>query len=734
MTEHLVIVESSSKSKTIQKYLSQSKIAQKIGKFKVVASLGHIVDLPTKGLGINTDTWELTYEPLDKKKKLISDLRKLAKEAKKVYIASDPDREGEAIAWHLKNTLHIKNGTRITFHEITPKAIEDALLAPRDLDQSLIDAQESRRALDRIVGYQVSPLLWHRFATGSLSAGRVQSVVLSEIVKRYQEYEKHIPKPYWNLEAIFELYKTALDTKLYNKKEQTIYTFTNKDDVYSMLKELKHPVEWEFKFEKKNAKTNPSAPYTTSALQQEAYEKYGIPAKQTMSYAQNLYEKGYITYMRTDSVHLSADAKESIHEYIMDVFGENAVFDRNFKSKVANAQEAHECIRPSDFTITRDAIIEDDFKPGHFKIYDLIWRKAVASQMQPAEYIQYQFKIVNPRSIYKNYEFRGKVSFLNTLGYLEIWQPQQKVQHTDIEKWDKLLNQSTFPIKLLTAQGKGDISKADGLYNEPHVIQWMEKEGIGRPSTYSTILEKLFDKGYITKGNSPVKTISVEHYLYDKGNISQQEEILQIGGKDKDKFIPSSLGERVIEYIQHVLPSILDKTFTANMEENLDKISRNENTKKRILTDFYKPFEGLIKEAQKEQKQHQGEQKEKKELKPSNILKEYKNANLIQTRFGPALFIEKSKQFISVSTFLEWKEKQLNDITEKDVAFLLSFPKTYQDITVEMGRYGLYLIYNKQNYRLPKDVWERIWNNSIDYSELKVYLVEYPKKTFSKKR
>lgn len=734
MAEHLVIVESSSKSKTIQKYLAQSKVAQQIGKFKVVASLGHIVDLPVKELGVNTEEWKLSYEPIAKKDKLIRDLRKMAKDAKKVYLASDPDREGEAIAWHLQNTLKIKDGVRITFHEITPKAIENALLQPRKLDIPLIDAQESRRALDRIVGYKVSPLLWHRFATGSLSAGRVQSVALAEIVKRFQDYQKHTPEPFWNIEGIFELYKTTLESKVYHKKEQTIRAFQDKSQVQTMLKELKHDVEWGFQFEKKIAKTNPAAPYTTSALQQEAYERYGIPAKQTMSYAQNLYEKGYITYMRTDSANLSAQAKEEIHNYLREAFNEEAVYDRSFKNKVANAQEAHECIRPSNFDMTRETIQEEEFKPGHLKIYDLIWRKAVASQMPPAEYTQYHFKLTNPRAIYKDYEFRGKVSFLNTLGYLEIWQPQQKLQHTEIEKWDKLLQKKSFPIKFVKAFANGDVSRAVHLYNEPNIIQWMEKEGIGRPSTYSTILDKLFTKGYITKGSSPPTVMQVENYVFEKEELSQSEETLQIGGKDKDKFIPSSLGERVVEYIHHVLPDILNKTFTAEMEENLDKISRNEISKQSVLSTFYKSFEVQIKEAQKEQKAHQGEKKPTTERKPTNVLKEFHEANLIQTRFGPALYIEETKRFVSVAPLLQWKEKEIDDLTQKDVSFLISMPKQYTDITVEMGRYGLYLVHNKQNYRLPKEVWEKVWNDTVQYNELKNYLVAPPpKKKFLKK-
>lgn len=730
MVSNLIIVESASKSKTIQKYLNQSDVAKKLGSFKVVASLGHIVDLPRKTLGIDPTTWEMEYVPIEQKKKVIQQLKKEVKAVDMVYLAADPDREGEAIAWHVKNTFKPKKYKRITFHEITPKAIDYALQHPRDLDEALIDAQESRRALDRVVGYKVSPLLWRRFSTGALSAGRVQSVALAELVQRYKEYQAHESTPYWTLSSLFELYKTELPTMLYDSKTNEKVVFNSEKDLHSKMSALLKKTDWTLRFETKTSKQNPSAPYTTSALQQEAYEKYKIPAKQTMSYAQQLYEKGYITYMRTDSVNLSEDAKKEIHEYLQDVFDESYVMDRSFKNKTANAQEAHECIRPSHFNVTSDTL-EEEFTPGHRKIYDLIWRKSVASQMPAAEYINYHFHLTNSLKEFKGFDFRGKVSFVQVLGYLEIWQPSQKIQTKEIEQWNELSSKKDLPIHFKEAKGDGDVTRPTGLYNEPGLIKWMEKEGIGRPSTYSTILDKLFTKGYVSKGSNPSSVVQINHYILKNNKIEMEEATLTIGGKEKDRFLPTSLGERVIDYLEEILPSLLDKEFTSQMEEDLDKISRKDTTKKNILDPFYNRFEGCIQSALKEQAKHVNDNipKEKKELQPSksNILKEFKSADILQTRYGQALFVRETKKFVSILPFLQWKEKEIEDVTEKDVQFLMKFPIQVNDIYIEMGRYGLYLIHHEKNYHLPKEEWENVYNESITHSKLQTFLVEKPK-------
>lgn len=731
MAYQLVIVESSAKSKTIQKYLNQLNTTP----FKVVASFGHVVDLPRKTIGVDTNSWEIEYTSIPDKKKTLAELKKLVKDASMIYLASDPDREGEAIAWHLKNELKLKKYQRITFHEITPKAIKEALKHPRELDKPLIDAQESRRALDRVVGYQVSPLLWRRFSTGSLSAGRVQSAVLAEMVHRYKEIQQHQPEKYWILQALFQLFETSLDTKLYERKGTNIHHLSNEADVMKLLEIFKKELKWTISFDKKRGKENPGAPYTTSALQQEVYEKYKIQAKQTMSYAQMLYEKGFITYMRTDSVHISEEAKQDIHEYLREVFDETQVVDREFKSKVANAQEAHECIRPSHLSVLCDALPEE-FTDGHRKVYNLIWRKAVASQMAPAEYIHYHFTLQTQTTpLMKKYEFRGKVSFIDCLGYLQIWQPKQTIQHDEIEKWDSLIDTKDVPLTLKKVMGEGNVTKPPSLYNEPNVIKWMEKEGIGRPSTYSNILEKIESKGYVQKGSDPQSTIDVKHYVLEKGTIEIQDELLKMGGKEKDRYLPTSLGERVVDYLEQTLPTILDKEFTSKMEEQLDRISRHETSKKEVLSDFYKPFHMSVQQAVAEQKAHVKEDTERgvpTGPKQANILRSFEEADIVQTRFGPALLVKATKKFVAIVPFQEWKEKEIDALTEEDIHFLVNLPIKIDDISIEIGRYGLYLVHEKQNYQLPKEHWDSVYHNTITYDTLKPLLVKKPS-TFVKK-
>lgn len=732
---NLVIVESASKSKTIQGYLNRPEISKKFGDFKVMASLGHVVDLPMKTLGVNVDSWTLEYEPLDTKKKVLQNLKKAVKEATMVYLAADPDREGEAIAWHLKDVLKPKKYKRITFHEITPRAILEALEHPRDLNTALIEAQEARRALDRVVGYKVSPLLWRRFASGTLSAGRVQSVALAELVHRYQEYQSHEPKPFWTLASDFQWDQTPLKTTLYTSKQSEKKVFETSVEVQSLMKALLKKTQWSLRFEMKTGKQNPSAPYSTSALQQEVYEKYKIPAKQTMSYAQALYEQGLITYMRTDSVQLSEEAKKDIHAYLQEAFDESYVFDRSFKNKVANAQEAHECIRPTHFTTTVSDLPET-LSPSHRKIYDLIWRKAVASQMPPAEMIHFHFYLTCDLKEFKGLDFRGTVSLVQSLGYLEIWQPSQKVDTKTINTWKELSSQTHLPIELVEAIGEGDVTRPIGLYQEPSLIKWMEREGIGRPSTYSTVLDKLFTKGYILKGSSPSSIHQIEQFRLKQNKLSSEEITLTLGGKEKDRFLPTSLGERVVDYLEEILPSLLDKDFTSQMEEDLDKISREESSKSKVLSIFYQRFQGCIQTAIKEQAEHRHAKEPNKESGPlqpaaKNILKSFDKADILQTRYGPAIFVKDTKKFIAVIPFLQWKEKEIEDITERDIKFLIQFPIQKDDITIEMGRYGLYLIHQQQNYPLPKEKWDLVYKDSITYAELKPHLV---KKEFTWKK
>ncbi len=710
----LVIVESASKSKTIQKYLNKNSNVH----YKVVASLGHIVDLPPKKLGIDLDTWDLEYQPIPLKGKVIKQLKEDAKHATHVYLASDPDREGEAIAWHLKNILKLENPKRILFHEITEKAIQEAIQSPKEINMDLVNAQESRRALDRVVGFKLSPLLWSRFTASGLSAGRVQSPALKTIVERYKNYESHVAEKFWTIEGTFKILTKDVEMDLISRATKKKEVFSNYDQSLSILTTLKDndPIEWTVQIEFKIALRNPSAPYTTSALQQEVYDSYGIPAKDTMKHAQALYEMGAITYMRTDSVQLSKDAKHFIKNYVTDRFGKDHHQDRFFKSKVANAQEAHECIRPTNIAFDISKL-----SPPQKKIYDIIWRKAVSSQMIPAEYMDVHIYATCNLEDLKDYYFYGKVSYVQKLGYLKIWNPKATEEHKEIAAWKKPATIS--PIKYMS---KGQVTKPDGLYNEPMLIKWMEKEGIGRPSTYATIVTKLFEKGYVAKGPNPIKSETIQHAILENKEIQTKDETITFGGTEKDRFIPNSIGIQIVEYLDKYFEHLMDYPFTAHLEDQLDQISRKETSKINLLTDFYKTLDTNMKRVEKERKEYSKanpKPKTKKEVEPNktNVLKEFPDLdmNLIKTRFGPALYHISTKAFTSVAPFLQWKRKEVEDLSDQDVSFLKSLPiKLNEDTSIQYGRYGLYLMHQQKNHRLDKKYWNAIYNGTYQLTEL----------------
>lgn len=739
MSSCLVIVESSAKSKTIQKYLNQSVALKSNGPYKVVASLGHVVDLPSKELGVDTATWELTYEAIHTKKKTLQQLKKDCKEAKQVFLATDPDREGEAIAWHLQRELHLSSPKRVLFHEITPKALEDAMLHPREIDMAMVASQESRRALDRVVGYKVSPLLWKRFTSPGLSAGRVQSVVLRSIVERFQQYESHVPETFWTVEGTFhtEYSNTPLEGSLLLQDTRKKATFEDPRIPVSLLEEVQHNSQgWSITYELKTSHKHPSAPYTTSALQQEVYETYGIPAKSTMQLAQKLYESGWITYMRTDSVQLSHDAKSSIKDYILVAYSKEQYQNREFKSKVANAQEAHECIRPTEITRMPRDMTGEDWTPSHRKVYDIIWRKTVSSQMIGATYVDVHYTIRKETPLFQPYVFMGKISLLQDPGYLVVWNPKAKPDTETIAHWKKqILTTKSSLVVMQTLQARGNMTKPEGLYHEPSIVKWMEREGIGRPSTYATILDKLFEKGYVSKGPNPQKTERVEHYLLEEGQLTTQEEVLTMGGTEKDRFLPTSLGINITAYLEEHLPSLMNYEFTAQLEESLDKVSRKENTKTNLLTTFYQGFGPLLEKVHADRKEHATkkpkERKEKQPLAPkaSNILQDYptEQAQMVQTRFGPALFRLDTKKFLSVEPFLTWKKKAVGELTATDVHFLKEFPiRVQEDTTIEYGRYGLFLMHQKKNLRLPKNVWDSIYHHTYTPAEIMSYVSSPP--------
>lgn len=715
---NLVIVESAAKAKIIQKYLNEIPELKKFGgRFVVVASFGHISDLPRKELGITKGPpkWSAKYVPLEAKTKVIKGLEREIKKASHVWIASDLDMEGEAIANHIKTMFHLKKTdySRITFNEITKSALRDAVLHPRSINMNMVDAQEARRILDRVIGYEVSPLLWRRFATAGLSAGRVQSAALKMVVDKEAEIKKHEPSPYWELHGEFSAKGGHV---LPAKADGQWETASSVKKAITVLSKRK--TGWTAKFTQREARRNPSAPFVTSSLQQEAYARLGLPAKRTMQIAQSLYESGWITYMRTDSPVLSQQAQTSIVSYITDKYGEKYVQAKQYKAKAANAQEAHECIRPAD--VTADA---KELQGISRKLYDLIWRRAIASQMSPAIYTEYRYVIEHSASS-PDVTFKGQYDVLVEQGFLKVYDPSAKVGD---QKSMAIFMKDEAEVVPASMEAKGDVTRPPPLYNEPMLIRALEKEGIGRPSTYASIIDKLFHRGYVLKGVNPhSKTVHATSFKWNggSGGIVESDDTIVVGGSDTDKFVATSLGERVVEYMEDIVPFLLEKKFTADMEQDLDDISDGKKNKDTILNEFYKPFSAAVSkavaESKKKRKEANGNKKNKDDdIAPAkkNVLREFERigANVIQTRYGPALFKKSEEKWVSLMPFLRWREKTIEEITERDARFLLSLPLPLGGYVVHMGRYGLYVKDGAgNNIRLAKTEWDAVYDGRLN--------------------
>ena len=736
MAKNLVIVESPAKAKTIEGYLGKD--------FVVKSSYGHVRDLAKKGTAIDIENnFAPNYEVSADKKQIVAELKKLAKAADVIWLATDEDREGEAISWHLYETLDLakKETKRITFNEITKTAVLASIEKPREINQELVNAQQARRVLDRLVGFELSPVLWRKVKP-SLSAGRVQSVAVRLIVEREKEIIAFQNNSFFRVNGSFLKGNERISCEL-NKQ------FDEQKEVQNFLAQI---ADVDFSVQDvtmKPAVKSPTAPFTTSTLQQDMYENHSIPAKDTMKYAQKLYEDGLITYMRTDSVNLSESIKEKIKEYIINQFGEKEYQSRKFKNKISNAQEAHECIRPTNIDKTAEQLGET-YTSGHIKVYNIIWKKTVASQMETAKYIDISYNITTDNSDINKYEvcFCGKKSYLVELGFLKVWKPNQELEIDKLQQFKQSIKNIT-DLYLQKSICKGNITKPDGLYNESSIIKWMEKEGIGRPSTYAAILDKLFSKYYISKGSNPPKTEEVIHYIYENDEITSDTEMVKFGGNEKDRYIPSNLGVRISEYLNQSIPNLMDYKFTSNMETLLDSISKKETTKEILLTDFYRDLSILLEKAKIERKEYQklekkdnikntqegGGEGEKDNVKKSNLINNFGNIELQNARYGPALYNTETKKYISVTPFMEWTKKSIEDINDKDVKFLTSLPiKVNNELSIEYGRYGLYIKHNGKNKRLDKKIWNRIYEGC--YTEPDIisnlsepsYQKKYPKK------
>ncbi|HHW67345.1 MAG: topoisomerase [Epulopiscium sp.] len=561
MAKYLVIVESPAKAKTIKKFLGKS--------YKVEASMGHVRDLPKSQMGVDIDdNFEPKYITIRGKGELLSKLRKEAKTSDKIYLATDPDREGEAISWHLFHALKLddKKTSRITFNEITKNAVKSSIKEARKIDMNLVDAQQARRVLDRIVGYSISPLLWKKIRKG-LSAGRVQSVALRLICDREDEIDNFIPTEYWSIEAEFITpLNKKFEAKFYGLKDKKLEV-NSKEEADVIIQEVK---KQQFKVEevKRGERIKkPVAPFTTSTLQQEASKYLGFSTQKTMRIAQQLYEGidligegtvGLITYVRTDSVRISQEAQQQAKEYIEHTFGKEYLNlnPSEYKGK-GKTQDAHEAIRPTDINRHPKEII-DSLSKDQYKLYELIWQRFTASQMAPAKYDTFSVKVSAGK-----YIFTTSGSSLKFDGFLAVYnKEQEKEEITDFEIKNNDL------LQLNTLEGKQHFTQPPARYSEASLVKTLEENGVGRPSTYAPTITTLLARGYVVKEN---------RVLY-----------------------PTELGEIVNDILKNYFKSIVDVEFTAQMEEQLDEVESGEIHWRKIIQSFYPDFKQSLQIAEQE--------------------------------------------------------------------------------------------------------------------------------------
>ena len=564
MTDKLIIVESPAKANTIKKFLG--------GNTKVVASMGHIRDLPKSKLGINIENnFEPEYINIRGKGDLIKELKKDAKNAKKVYLATDPDREGEAIAWHLSNILNVdeKKVTRVTFNEITKTAVQKAIKEPRDIDINLVDAQQARRVLDRIVGYKISPVLWKKVRRG-LSAGRVQSVAVKLIVDREEEIEKFIPEEYWNnyAELIDKKTNKKFEAKFYGKsgKKQEIHSQEEVNEILATIKKATYIIEEVKKSEKKRT---PAPPFTTSTMQQEASRKIGFSIKKTMSVAQGLYEGvkiqdkgtvGLITYMRTDSTRISEEARATAKKYITETYGENYYENRYYKTN-KEAQDAHEGIRPTYAELEPEKI-KDSLTKDQYKLYKLIYNRFMASQMASAVYDTMSVTINA-----NDYTFKANGQNIKFKGFMTLY-----VEGTDgkEEKEAGMLPEliQNEIVKLEKIEPKQSFTEPPARYTEASLVKTLEEKGIGRPSTYSPTITTILERRYIEK--------------------------------EQKQLVPTELGKIVNKLLCENFADVINVEFTAKVETEFDNIAEGKENWKKMIEEFYGPFEENVERVEKE--------------------------------------------------------------------------------------------------------------------------------------
>ena len=679
--QNLVIVESPAKAGTIQKFLGEG--------FEVKSSFGHIRDLHDSELSIDVKNgFAPEYVIPADKKKVVSDLKKAAKAASVVWLASDEDREGEAISWHLFETLGLKkeNTRRIVFHEITKPAILNAIENPRDIDMSLVNAQQARRVLDRLVGFELSPVLWRKIQP-KLSAGRVQSVALRLVVDREREILGFSNDPYYRVEALFHPEGTPEKTLV---KATLDRRFPDIASAREFLERISGATFTISSIDKKEGNRFPAAPFTTSTLQQEAARKLRLSVSQTMSIAQRLYEHGLITYMRTDSTNLSGLAINTAKKFICDNFGEEYSKVRQYRTKAKGAQEAHEAIRP---TYIENTSIEGT--PQEQKLYDLIWKRTVASQMADARVLRTDIKVSTDKGEEK---FNVQASQVLFDGFLKLYMESSDEPQQDDEM--VILPEMHIGGRMFENGISADckFTAAPPRYSEATLVKKLEELGIGRPSTYAPTISTLTKgRGYIVKGDKPGEKRSVTNLTLKNGVIKETSKTETVGS-EKGRLLPQDIGMIVTDYLVKNFETILDYSFTANVEKDFDKIAEGEMTWNSVIGDFYGPFHTKIEETLSNREYSHVSR---------DLGTDPKDGQPLVARFGQyGPYVQKgdgdSKQYASLAP-----GQLIESITLEEALKLFELPRTVGqhegiDIICTKGRFGPYIKYGDRNISLPR--------------------------------
>jgi len=732
MKKNLVIVESPAKAEIIKKYLNASDELKKLGSFNVIASYGHIRDLDKIGIGLDL---EKNFKPnyvLISNEYSTKSLKKLEDNIKKsdtIWLAADLDREGEAIAWHIKDHYNLKKSKRITFNEITPDAIKNAILNPRKIDKDLVDAQQARRFIDRIVGFQITPILSKKYNSSiRLSTGRVQSAIIKIIIDNEKEIQKFKTSSYYTISGNFKMDKYDINDAKYELND-SLYKFKTQKEVVKILKSLTPEYNLE-NIKTSDRSTKPPPPFITSSLQQTASGELKMSIKQVMGVAQGLYEAGLITYMRTDSYNLSSDFLNKVEKHIKVNYNTKNIDYINinhFGKKSKNAQEAHEAIRPSNINLKpEDLKMTGKIKAEHKKLYNLIWKRTIASQMKASKYYEIKICIKNS-SFKKNQCFIGKFKIYYFEGYMIVY--GEKSNHNfNLEKYINDIKSNSKKLKMIEINARNTWTVPPPHYSEASIVKVLEKEGIGRPSTYSSILGKLYEKRYIEKKDILGEEKEYIHFKLLKGKISEEKNKKNITD-ERSKLVPTKIGLYINEFMIKNFPDIVDTNFTSDLEEDFDKIAEGKKDLLSIMNKFYKPFSknvlnitNQVKINVKKNGKIQIETYEKK-IKTNNI--EY---TIRIAQYGEVIQYstldddgKEKKNYISLVQYLKDTNKDIEAINKNDIKLLSSMPLkigTFKnnEVVLKYGRYGFYLSNGNKNGSIFKQYIPLVLNN--EYNEI----------------